>query len=243
MEGAGGAPGEGAMFIPLHDDNRLDHIATPWVTRGLIVVNVLVYVIFQSGLVVDAHRASVAGFAVIPAEFNLAAGLRDTLAVIPEPLTLVTYMFLHGGWMHLGGNMLFLWVFGDNVEDAVGHLRFVAFYLVCGVAAGLTHAAVMTRSEAPLVGASGAVAGCMAAYLILHPRIRLWVLVLGRIPLRISAMWAIGAWIAWQVGNIVAGSPGNTAWWAHLGGLVAGAALIPVLRRPGVRLLDQAVSG
>ena len=231
------------MFIPLYDDNRLDHIATPWVTRGLIVANVMVFLIFQSGFVVDAHRASVVGFAVIPAEFNLVAGLRDTLAVIPEPLTLVTYMFLHGGWMHLGGNMLFLWVFGDNVEDAVGHLKFLAFYLLCGVAAGLTHAAVMVRSEAPLVGASGAVAGCMAAYLILHPRIRLWVLVLGRIPLRISAVWAIGAWILWQIGNIVMGGSGNTAWWAHLGGLAAGAVLIPFLRRPGVRLLDQGASG
>jgi len=227
------------MFIPLHDANPLRTIRTPIVTRTLIVVSVAVFLLFESGVVVDAQFASVGMFAVIPAEFHLGAGLRSELAVIPEPLTFLTYEFLHGGWMHLIGNMLFLWVFGDNVEDAMGHGRFLVFYLLCGVAGGLAHALANPTSEAPLIGASAAVAGTLAAYLILHPKVKLWVLVLGRIPLKIRAQWVIGAWILFQVVNLVIALDRETAYWAHIGGLVAGAVLIPFMRRPGVPLFDR----
>lgn len=148
-------------------------------------------------------------------------------------------MFLHAGWMHLIGNMLFLWVFGDNVEDAMGHVRFLVFYLAAGVAGGLAHMLSVPDSTIPLVGASGAIAGVVAAYLILHPRVKLWVLVLGRIPLKISAMWALGAWAAFQVIMLLVASDHTTAWWAHIGGFVAGAALVPFMRKPGVPLFDQ----
>src|SRR5712691_8352082 len=118
----------GRMFIPLYDDNPLRRIATPIVTRALIVVSVIVFVLFESGFVFDAQMASVGLFGVIPAEFHLGGDRKSELVALPESLTLVTYMFFHGGWMHLIGNMLFLWVFGDNVEDDMGHARYLAFY-------------------------------------------------------------------------------------------------------------------
>jgi membrane associated rhomboid family serine protease len=154
-------------------------------------------------------------------------------------LTLITYMFLHGGWMHLIGNMLFLWVFGDNVEDAMGHGRFLAFYLLAGIAGGLAHTLSGPTSTVPLVGASGAIAGVVAAYLMLHPRVKLWVLVLGRFPLKVSAVWAIGAWAAFQVVMLLVASDHTTAWWAHIGGFAAGAVLLPIMRKPGVALFDR----
>ena len=113
--------------------------------------------------------------------------------------SLVTYAFLHGSWMHLGGNMLFLWVFGDNVEDALGHGRFLVFYLLCAAAAGYGHALTEPVSIAPLIGASGAVAGVIGAYLVLHPKVRVWVLAFGRLPLRLPAAWVLSAWIAFQL--------------------------------------------
>jgi membrane associated rhomboid family serine protease len=227
------------MFIPLYDANPLRTIETPVVTRTLIGVTVAVFLLFESGLVIDAQMASVGMFAVIPAEVHLGGGLRSELAVIPEPLTFVTYVFLHGSWMHLIGNMLFLWVFGDNVEDAMGHARFLAFYFICGVAGGIAHALANPTSEAPMIGASAAVAGTLAAYLILHPKVKLWVLVLGRIPLKISAMWVISAWILFQFVNLFIALDQETAYWAHVGGLIAGAVLIPFMRRPEVPLFDR----
>ena len=227
------------MFIPLYDLNPLRTIKTPRVTRALIVVTVAVFLVFESGMVVDAQMASVGMFGVIPAEFYLGAGLRSELALIPEPLTFFTYMFLHGGWLHLIGNMLFLWVFGDNVEDAMGHGRFLIFYLLCGAAGGAAHAFANPTSEAPLIGASAAVAGTLGAYLILHPRVKLWVLVLGRIPLKLTAMWVIGAWIVFQFVNLFIALDRETAYWAHIGGLLAGAVLIPFMRRRNVPLFDR----
>src|SRR5919108_3595916 len=158
------------MFIPLYDYNALRSIKTPVVTRTLIVITVLVFLVFESGLVVDAQLASVGAFGVIPAEFHLGAGLRSELAVIPEPLTFITYVFLHGGWMHLIGNMLFLWVFGDNVEDRWGHIKFFVIYIICGIAASLTHIFFNLNSSLPSLGASGAISGILGAYLVLFPK-------------------------------------------------------------------------
>jgi membrane associated rhomboid family serine protease len=226
------------MFIPLHDANPLRHLKTAYVTRTIIAVTVLIYVVFQSGLIFGTEEIAAIGFGMIPLELLHPAGLRP-LTFVPEPLTLVTYMFLHGNWLHLGGNMLFLWVFGDNIEDAMGHGRFLAFYLLCGIVAGLAHMIALPGSEQMLIGASGAVAGIISAYVILHPRVKLWVLVLMRIPLRVRAMWAIGAWIVYQVVAVAIGLQDQTSWWGHLGGLVAGAVLIPFFRRPGVPLFDR----
>lgn len=227
------------MFVPLRDDNPLRVIRWQWVTVGIIATNVLVFLLQMTA----PGQIYTASFAEIPSELigsggRAAYGPQDQLAV-PEALTLITYQFLHGSWIHLIGNMLFLWVFGDNIEDAMGHMRFLVFYLLCGIAGGLAHAVMTPTSDIPLIGASGAVAGVISAYLILHPRVRVWVLAFRFIPLRISAAWALGAWIATQFVMLAIPDETPVAWWAHVGGILAGAFLIVFMRRPGVPLFDQ----
>lgn len=171
------------MFIPLHDANSLKHIRLQYVTIGLIVVNVLVW-LFTGVLASDTEaNAAALGLGFIPAVVFDYAYLEPALQVVPDDLTVVTYAFLHLDFWHLAGNMLFLWVFGDNVEDALGHFRFLIFYLACAIVGALFHGVVSPTSEGPLIGASGAVSGVVAAYFLLHPRVRVWVLVLMRIPL------------------------------------------------------------
>ncbi|MDI4665939.1 rhomboid family intramembrane serine protease [Xanthobacter autotrophicus] len=231
------------MFVPIADANPLEHVRRPYVTWALLALNLFVFVALQHGAFGEVSEAGVLAFGAIPAVVSGEAVLPEGYARLPAPLSLVTYMFLHGGWLHLIGNMAFLFVFADNVEDALGHWRFLVFYLLCGILAGIAHVVADPASEAPLVGASGAVAGVIAAYLVLHPNIRLWALVLMKIPLRVPAYWAIGAWFALQVWQILASSDHDTAWWAHVGGFLAGAALVTVMRRPGVALLDRDPSG
>lgn len=227
------------MFVPLHDENSLKEIKLQYVTFGLIALNVLVFLLELAGM----REPVIASFAIIPVELAASAGaLVDTpyqAVAVPEQLTLLTYMFFHGDLFHLGGNMLFLWVFGDNVEDAMGHLKYLIFYLLCGVFAGLVHTFMVPGSPNPLIGASGAVAGVIAAYLMLHPRVRVWVLALKAIPLRLSAAVVLGVWIAMQFVMVMLPEVGPVAWWAHIGGLIAGAILIIFMRRPGVPLFDR----
>jgi membrane associated rhomboid family serine protease len=142
--------------------------------------------------------------------------------------------------MHLGGNMLFLWVFGDNIEDAMGSIRFTIFYLLTGVAAGLAHVYMNPGSEAPLIGASGAIAGIIGAYLMLYPRVRMWSLAFMRIPLKLPAFLVIGAWFGTQIFFVYAGIQDGTAWWAHLGGFAAGVLLVVVFKRSDQRLFGGA---
>ena len=229
------------MFIPLHDANSLKRIKLQYVTIGLIAANVIVY--FSTNLGTEQFAvAAVYGLGYIPSVVFDYVELPPELVVVPEDLTYISYAFLHGDIFHLGGNMLFLWVFGDNVEDALGHVKFLIFYLLCAISGALLHGLVAPESEVPLIGASGAMAGTLAAYLVLHPKVKLWVLVLGRIPLKISAMWVIGAWFAFQVFNIFVALDESTAWWAHVGGFVTGAALIPFFRRREVPLLDKGLA-
>jgi membrane associated rhomboid family serine protease len=229
------------MFIPIRDDNTLKSIKFQYVTLLLIAINVAVYV-FE---VAVNQQSLVASFAVIPTELLKPAGTDLVLVSpdpvqIPEPFTLLSYMFFHGDLLHLGGNMLFLWVFGDNVEDALGHMKYLVFYLACGVFAGLVHAWMTPASDVALIGASGAVAGVIAAYLMLHPRVNVWVLAFKIIPLRISAAFVLGLWVATQIAMVLIPQVGPIAWWAHIGGLIAGAVLVVFLRRPGVPLFDKA---
>ncbi len=228
------------MFIPVYDYNPLRSIRLQYVTFGLILVNVAVFALQISGMPLD----TIISFAVVPAELlNLGAPtLSPTVGqgiVIPERLTPLTYMFFHGDIFHLASNMLFLWVFGDNVEDALGHVKYLFFYLACGVAGGLAHALMTPDPTTPLIGASGAVAGVIAAYLMLHPRVRVWVLVMRFIPIRITAAFALGAWILTQIVMVLIPQAGPVAWWAHIGGLITGAILVVMLRRPGVPLFDR----
>ena len=170
----------------------------------------------EAGGEAQSVTAAAFGFGAIPVLFG------NDAAQGAGYLTLLTYAFVHGDFWHLAGNMLFLWVFGDNVEDAMGHWRFVVFYLLCAVAAAVVHIAMLPGSAAPVIGASGAIAGVVAAYLMLHPHVRIWILVLGRIPLPVRAFWVLGGWIAfrssWCSRSMTTGSPGG----AHIGGLVAG---------------------
>lgn len=236
------------MFIPLSDDNALTSIRFQYMTVLLIALNIAVFAAEIAGMT----DAMIASFAVVPRElFDLNVASTGPLAfpytgetvvqsvAVPERLTLLSYQFFHGDVLHLAGNMLFLWVFGDNVEDAVGHFKFLFFYLACGVIAAIVHALMSAGSNVPLIGASGAVAGVIAAYLMLHPRVRVWVLVFKAIPMQITALFALGVWVVWQFVMVVLPQTGPVAWWAHIGGLGAGAVLILLLRRPGVKLFDR----
>ena len=231
------------MFIPLHDDNPLENMTRPWVNYGLIALTVLVFFV-TGGASTDSVRESAFSFGLIPSVVNDIKELPAGYVLIPETATYVTYAFLHANFLHLAGNMLFLWVFGDNIEDAVGHWRYLAFYLLAAAGGGLAHSLLNASSALPLIGASGAVAGIVGAYLLLHPRVKLWVLLLGKIPFRLSAVYILVAWAAFQVANLFITTPGeeSVAWWAHIGGFVSGLLLIVVMRRPGVVLLDRNIA-
>ncbi len=217
------------MFVPLHDNTPLKVIRFQFVTLAIIVGNVVIFLMtgaFQS----DLFLANVAtSFGVVPSDITLGV----PQSPIPEPLTFVTYMFLHAGWIHLISNMLFLWVFADNVEDAFGYFAFTLFYLLCGIAGGLAHVMMTPHSPAPLIGASGAVSGIIGAYVLLYPKARIWILLFYRIPLRISAIWVLGGWFLLQVFSVLtagADSDVQVAWWAHIGGFIAGLVITLVLR-------------
>ncbi|TCL90340.1 membrane associated rhomboid family serine protease [Rhizobium sp. PP-WC-2G-219] len=230
------------MFIPLHDRNNLKHIRLQVVTIGLILANVVIF--FLTGpLFVEAStvNADLLGFGYIPALIFGDATLAPGIAVVPEAATHITYAFLHADLYHLGTNMLFLWVFGDNVEDALGHVRFLIFYLACAAAGALVHGLVVPFSQAPLIGASGAVSGVVAAYFLLHPKVRVWVLVLFRIPLPLPAFIPLALWIAQQFYMLAVDPSADVSWGAHVGGIIAGLLLVLVMRRKGVPLFDRVV--
>jgi membrane associated rhomboid family serine protease len=218
-------------MFPIHDDNPTHRL--PIVTIALIAACVLVY-FWQVSLGPQAGAAAVYSFGFIPALLFTDAQLPPDLAVIPASATLFSSMFLHGGFMHLAGNMLYLWVFGNNIEDVCGHGRFLAFYLACGVAAAFAQALPDPSSEVPMIGASGAISGVLGAYLLLFPRARVYVLIwFGLVWLwPIPAGWLLGFWFIFQLLNGLWSGPSQAgvAFWAHIGGFVAGMALILVLR-------------
>ena len=219
------------MLLPLKDDNPLKVIPFQYVTVGIIVVCAAVFL-----LQLGAEGAIVAGFGLVP------GALFGSEAAVAPAVNLVTSIFLHGGWMHLIGNMLYLWVFGDNIEDSMGHWRFAFFFIACGVVGGLAHALSDPGSMVPTIGASGAISGVLGAYLLLHPKVKVLVMAFTWwIHVRLPAYIVLGGWIILQVVSAVwlAGPGSNTAWWAHIGGFIAGVALIVPLRRKRVPLLDR----
>ncbi|HEY5624243.1 MAG TPA: rhomboid family intramembrane serine protease, partial [Gammaproteobacteria bacterium] len=182
----------------------------------------------------------------IPAVLFGVAKLPDQLVWIPAPATIVTSMFLHGGLLHLGGNLLYLWIFADNVEDSMGHARFVLFYLLCGVAAAITQAVPATDSTIPMIGASGAVSGVLGAYALLYPHARVLVAVplfVVLYTLRLPAVFVLGIWFLGQLLSSLAtsGAAGGVAFRAHVGGFVAGLLLVRFFsrRRLGVRIRSR----
>jgi membrane associated rhomboid family serine protease len=229
-------------FIPLYDTNPLRRIRWPWVSWSLIALNILVYFFFENGTFThEPMNASATDFGLVPAYFNAAIGQPLDLTSAPDILTIVTYSFLHADIWHLAGNMIFLWVFADNVEDALGHYRYFLFYILCAAAAGYGFVISDPLSEAPVIGASGAVAGNIAAYVLLYPRAKVWILLLFRLPLRLRVEWVLGFWIAFQLYFAFAGGDAEVAWWAHVGGLAAGALLVLVMRQKGVPLFAAAL--
>lgn len=224
-------------MIPLHDDNPTS--IKPYVTIALIASCTAVF-LWQLSLGNAAERVLYA-LGVIPAVLLKVATLDPALALVPPAATILTSMFLHGGWMHLIGNMLYLWIFGNNVEDAMGHVRFTLFYMICGIAAVFAQVLPDPESTTPMIGASGAISGVLGAYLLLYPHAR----VLVAIPfgfyihtVRLRAAWVLGFWFVMQLLSSVlaGGQQGGVAFRAHLGGFIVGALLIPFFKRKDVRL-------
>jgi membrane associated rhomboid family serine protease len=218
-------------MIPLKDDNPTGHF--PLVTIGLIAANVAVY-IYQLTLPPLQLEALIFRYGAIP--YNLIHPLaKDLLYVtaLPPTLTVFSSMFLHGGFLHLASNMLYLWIFGDNVEDFLGPLRFFLFYFITGSLAVLAHVLADMNATVPVIGASGAIAGVLGAYLVLFPRANVSTLFLFIIIFRIiqvPAVLILGLWFLVQVLNASSGGGGSVAWFAHIGGFVAGMILIKVFR-------------
>ncbi|MBI5582545.1 MAG: rhomboid family intramembrane serine protease [Deltaproteobacteria bacterium] len=216
-------------MIPLKDDNPTGQF--PLVTIGLIAANVLVY-IYQLTLPSLQLEALIFRYGAIP--YNLTHPLaKDLLYVtaLPAILTVFSSLFLHGGFLHLASNMLYLWIFGDNIEDYLGHLRFMLFYLISGFFAALFHTLADINATIPVIGASGAIAGILGAYLVLFPRANVSTLFLFIIIVRIikvPAVLILGLWFLIQLLN--AGSGGAVAWFAHIGGFLTGMILIKVFR-------------
>jgi rhomboid family protein len=235
------------MVFPIGDDNS-DRTTFPWVTVVLIVINVLVFVLPQG---MGTNDAFTMAMATVPAEIATGKdlvtpaekkrfdtptgpvevevpGLRRTPGSVY--LTLLTSMFMHGSIMHLLGNMWFLWIFGDNIEDDMGHWRYIAFYLLCGLLASLTHVVVSLggpSAEIPSLGASGAISGVMGGYMLLHYRRRVRVILM-RVLTEVPGWVAVGMWFAFQVISsfeVLGGSGGGVAYGAHIGGFLAGLAL------------------
>ena len=228
-------------MIPLRDDNPAQR--APIVTRVIIILNVLAF-LYQLTLG-DGFNEFIRDWGVVPG--RLFASLTGETSLPVELSTLFTAMFLHGNWLHLIGNMWYLWIFGDNVEDRMGHGRFLGFYLAAGVVAAVCHSALIPGSPVPTVGASGAIAGVLGAYAMAFPRARVLTLVpifffIQIIP--IPAWIVLGIWFVIQFlyGTLTFGTPGgNVAWWAHIGGFVFGWIVMATTmrrQRSGARLAD-----
>ena len=227
-------------MFPISDDNP--RIGTPYVTWSVIGACVLVF-FWQVSLGASGGEIAIYEFGMIPARLFGTAALDPELTAVPAWSTMFTSMFMHGGWLHLGFNMLFLWIFGDNVEDCMGHARYLIFYLVCGVAAALAQAFVSPGSTIPMVGASGAISGVLGAYLLLHPRATVrTVIFLGIFVtmMHLPALIVLGLWFLMQLVSAAFSNSGEAgvAFWAHVGGFVAGMALVPLFKKRDVELFQ-----
>ncbi len=231
------------MVIPLHDDNPSS--SRPYVTVGILIACTLVYAVHHLLLSDVGTMQFTLGFGAIPASLT-GHELPAAVSPVPPAVTVFTSMFMHGGFWHLAGNMLYLWIFGNNVEDAMGHVRFVVFYLLCGVAAVAAQVLPNPGSIVPMIGASGAISGVLGAYLLLYPRARVllgvpigfFIIRIGRFP----AGWVLLSWFVMQVllGGVAAVRPGDgavgIAFGAHIGGFIAGVASIALFKRRNVPL-------
>ena len=220
------------FFIPLFDDNPTGRV--PVITWSLMALCVAVF-LFQLGLDAEGERRFLFSYGAIPALITGAVLRPPAFAELPDWATLITSAFLHGGFLHLGGNMLYLWIFGDNVEDAMGAVKFTIFYIICGAAAVLAHTAIDPDSVMPLVGASGAIAGVLGAYLMLYPRAQVRVLVIILIFVRFISLPAVAVLAGWLLLQFIAApaslsGESGVAYFAHIGGFAAGLVLTPFFK-------------
>jgi membrane associated rhomboid family serine protease len=220
------------MVMPLYDDNPFRMSRTPVISWTLIGFTIVAFILEFSAN--DNPTVIANQLGVIPGAIS---GVYSFPGAASPYLTLVTYQFLHADVVHLIGNLIFLWVFADNVEEALGRWRFLAFYLLVGALAALAVVFSAPASKVPLIGASGSISGVVIAYLMLRPCAKLTALVMG-IPLRISAYWIIGVFIALQFVNLGSATQSDVAWWCHVGGMAAGAVLFPIMKRADVRLFE-----
>jgi membrane associated rhomboid family serine protease len=219
--------------IPIGDVTRSRTF--PFVTVTLIALNVLVF-LYEASLPGRGFETFTRAYGNIPFEMITGTDLPPR-GPVPIYLTLLTSIFMHGSFLHLGGNMLYLWVFGDNVEDSMGHIKYLIFYLICGLAASFTHIFFNLDSRIPAVGASGAISGILGAYLVLHPhgQVRtLWIFFIVVRIIYLPAWILLGAYFVLQFAQVVmGGAESGIAVWAHIGGFVAGAILIFLFRGRG----------
>ena len=221
-------------MIPLKAENSSHSL--PFINLTLILANITVF-IYQNFFVPGGSERLFYQLGCIPYEFSHFIDINPP-SLVPVPLTVLTSMFMHGGWTHLLSNMLFLWIFGDNIEDMLGHLRYLWFYILCGVAASLLHIFTNFNSHIPSVGASGAIAGVMGAYMFLFPMVRIKTLLILGIFIhvaRIPAVFILGYWILIQFlsgfAEFGAGVGSGIAWFAHIGGFVTGFFLIITMKK------------
>ena len=233
-------------MFPYRDENETQR--TPYITLVLIALTSLVWLAIQGAGAALPLAQSVCALGLIPGELTLSLepgtpfAIAEGLACVIDPgrqtSSVVTSMFLHASWMHLLGNMWFLWLFGNNIEDSMTRPRFVAFYLLCGLAAALAQVWANPASEVPMVGASGAISGVMGAYLVLFPRVRVWTMIpLGfflhsmALPAWVMLIYWAFLQVAGGVTSLTAGQSGGVAFWAHIGGFLAGIVLIKLFER------------
>jgi membrane associated rhomboid family serine protease len=219
------------MLLPLRDDQI--SVRPPVVTVAIIAACTIVF-LFQMTLAPRDQQVLALGYGLIPSVLLGTNQLSPSIPTIAPWLTVFTSMFLHGGWLHLAGNMVYLWVFGRSLEGALGHARFLVFYLICGVAAAAAQTFMEADAEIPMIGASGAISGVLGAYFLLFPRARVRVLFFYLLitVLNLPAKWLLLWWIVVQLASILLGDQeqGGVALYAHIGGFIAGMALVPFFR-------------
>jgi len=228
------------LILPLYDDQP--RTTAPVVTYGLIALCAAVF-LWEQSLPPRAETAVALAYGMVPAVLFGRVELPPELQLVPSWATIFTSMFLHGGWMHLIGNMIYLWLFGRGVESGLGAPRFLVFYLLCGVAAALTQGLIDPSSEVPMIGASGAIAGTLGAYLVLHPRANVvvffWLFIFVRL-IAVPAVLLLGLWFLGQLLSALTAEAGEAgvAFWAHVGGFVVGMLLVPLFRRRDYAMLQ-----
>jgi membrane associated rhomboid family serine protease len=233
------------MVIPLDDDNPTT--TRPYVTAGILIACVLVYLLQRLLLSDDGASEATQAFGLVPAVLTGREMLPPGIAMIPAWATIFTYMFMHGGFWHLAGNLLFLWIFGNNIEEAMGHTRFFIFYVACGIVAAFSQVLPNPGSVVPIVGASGAIPGVLGAYMLLFPRARVLLgLPLGFVNVefgRFPAIWVLATWFGMQIvmrfaaaSQVPGESRGGIAFGAHIAGFIAGLALVTIFKRRHVPL-------